>query len=97
MQGKDLHLYIIDFVQNVLIKKIADVRQSIEMKSIFRDVRRRSANQEYFESLKEYIQQEKLKGNEVRLPKINEDIVAVRVKDTNLVQLYHIRLKRVVR
>jgi len=67
------------------------------MKSIFRDVRRRSANQEYFESLKEYIQQEKLKGNEVRLPKINEDIVAVRVKDTNLVQLYHIRLKRVVR
>jgi hypothetical protein len=55
VQGKDLHLYIIDFVQNVLIRKIDDVRQSIEMKSIFRDVRRRGANEEYFESLKEYI------------------------------------------
>jgi hypothetical protein len=67
------------------------------MKSIFRNAGRRSVNEEYFESLKEYIQQEKLKGNEVRLPKINEDVIAVRVKDTNLVQLYHIRLKRIVR
>lgn len=68
------------------------------MKSIFRDVGPTKLQKlEYYESLKEYIQNEEQLGNEVRLPKLNEEIVAVKNKNSALVKLYSIKKKRVVR
>lgn len=37
VQGKDLYLYVIDFINNQLLQKVCNVRQSIVMKSILRD------------------------------------------------------------
>ena len=43
--------------------------------------------------MKEFIEQNIALGNEVRLPKKNEDIIAIRQKDGNLIQLYNIKQK----
>lgn len=67
------------------------------MKSIFYDIKRQNQNREFFEDLKEYVEQKQAEGHEVRLPKKNEDIIAIRLKDTNLIQLYNVKQKLIVR
>ena len=67
------------------------------MKSIFFDLDRKEHNDKYFEGLKEYIQEEERNGNTVRLPKLNEEIIAIQEKGSNLIKLYDIRQKVVTR
>jgi len=43
-----------------------------------------------FGRVKEFIQIEEAKGNEVKLPKINSELIAVKEKGTLLVKLYNI-------
>ena len=65
------------------------------MKSIFYDTSKRAENEPYFQDLNEFIQQKEAEGYQVKLPKLNEEIILVR-KDL-LVEVYDVRTRKRVR
>ena len=67
------------------------------MKSIFFSVQNRRRNLRLFQSIKEFIEHQEGLGNKVLLPKLNEEIIIVNPKDTNVIKIYSIKLKMFVR
>jgi len=96
IQAKDLLIYQIDYEKHELIS-IIDANSQPLRKSIFFNIERLAQNRDYFEGLKEYIQTQEREGNDVRLPKINEEIVAVKEQGKLVIGLYNIKRKQVVR
>lgn len=47
--------------------------------------------------IKEFVQDEEQKGNKVLLPKLNEDIIVIRVGDSDLIKIYSIKHRRFIR
>ena len=67
------------------------------MKSIFFSVQNRRRNLRLFQSIKEFIEHQEGLGNKVLLPKLNEEIIIVNPKGTNIIKIYSIKLKMFVR
>lgn len=77
MQAKDLAIYIIDYDNEKLVKKITSSNFTVNMKSLFFDLDNLEENSPYFSSLKEKIEEEKRLGNHVRIPKKNDSIIII--------------------
>jgi hypothetical protein len=76
---------------------MGDVRHSIVMKSIFFSVSNRRRNLKLYQPIKEFIEHQEGLGNKVFLPKLNEEIIVVNIKETNIIKIYSIKLKMFVR
>lgn len=96
--GKDLNVYFINYEQHELLRKVCgEPLKSMMPKSIFFDGGKRAKNLPYFEHLKQYVEDEESRGNRVRMPKLNEEVVVVLDKNTVNIRLYHTKKKRVIR
>jgi hypothetical protein len=78
VQAKDLCLYIIDYDQGKVIKKVSSNTLTVHTKSIFFDLGSVEANSEHFGPLKEKIEEEQRLGNEVKIPKKNDQVIIIR-------------------
>ena len=67
------------------------------LKSVFYDILHKKQRSSAGEHLKEYISHEEACGNQVLLPKVNHKYIAIRKKNSNLVMIYSIKLKKVIR
>ena len=56
IQSKSLCIYIVDYELGRVIKKI-DKEFQVSMKSIFYDIKKQEENREFFQDLKEYVEQ----------------------------------------
>ena len=79
MQSKELFLYQIDFIEQEVLRKVDDYRHSLEMKSVFYNtyLRDRGSLKE-FQPIKELIEHQEGIGNKVLMPKVNNQILAVK-------------------
>jgi len=57
---------------------------------VFYNPEKRDDLQPYFENVSGFVQDMERQGNDVRLPKINDEIIAVREKDSLLLKLYDV-------
>mmetsp|Transcript_27145 Transcript_27145/g.41300 ORF Transcript_27145/g.41300 Transcript_27145/m.41300 type:complete len:301 (-) Transcript_27145:2049-2951(-) len=67
------------------------------MRSIFFNPENRQKYMGLFQPVKELIQFQESLGNQVLLPKRNDRVFAVKVKDSNLIQYYSVKLRQVIR
>ena len=67
------------------------------MSSIFFDLEHLDQNSEHKPFLKEKISEEERLGNEVKLPKRNDEIIAIKKKGTNTILLWDVKKHQVVR
>jgi len=91
VQAKDLFLYIIDFEKKAVVFKMDQTLTSIQMKSLFFNLQTKDQNLPHYEHVKEYVQEQRLMGNVVKMPKRNEDVVAVLEKGTCNILLYNVK------
>lgn len=67
------------------------------LRSVFYDILHKGQRSSAGEHLKEYISHQEACGNQVLLPKVNHRYIAIRKKSSNLVMIYSIKLKKVIR
>lgn len=57
----------------------------------------REKNHQHYEGFKEFVEHQEHLGNTILIPKINEDVVFIREKDSNFILVYNIKTKLIVR
>ena len=67
------------------------------MKSIFYNPLDVRIHQKKFEEVKTLISEQESLGNKVLLPKINEDVIFVQIKDSSFVKIYSIKQQTFIR
>ena len=70
------------------------------MKSIFQNVYKRFTGDKFmtiYQPLKEFIEHQKSLGNKLLIPKLNPQIIGIQLKGTDVIQIFNIKLMRVVR
>ena len=92
VQAKNLHLYKIDFTNQKVIEVHSEMN-SIKLQSIFYNFNDRDKNLSSFSEFKELIECEEQKGNQVLIPKLDADLLAIRQGSSNTVKLYSITLR----
>lgn len=78
------------------MSKVTD-RNSVLMKSIFHRYTKRNKHMKNFEEIKTLITHQLSIGNTVHMPKLNSDFILIKQGNTNNINIYSIKFKKVVR
>ena len=100
VQSKELYLYQIDFMKLEVLRKFESQRHNLVMKSIFQNVYKRFTGDRFmtiYQPLKEFIGHQKSLGNKLLIPKLNPQIIGIQLKGSDVIQIFNIKLMRVVR
>lgn len=97
VQTKALQIFLIDFETKQVLKQLEGSHASSYGRSIFYDPQRLEKNVPFFERFKEFVQLQEFKGNQVLTPLVNEELIIVRVGESNLIECYCTRTLKIVR
>ena len=67
------------------------------MKSIYYDHNKKDENGQYFQIFNEFVQDNEARGNIVRFPKINDDIIAIKNGKNMDIMIYDIKRHQFIR